>query len=228
MRTSPLVTYDPSLWVLSVPSMPTTRDTASRSMTLKTRSPASFKNTTYSPLIRTTSPPVLSRTTVEYCSSSSPSMMILNSPPHTSAPLTPLIIRRLLASLANWVWMNKSTSKKSLLPPATPCSLSPPLPPGSSTPFRLAARGPTRTYVPRPSPLTTGGSSLTSINIMRMTRNLPASTTSVNNLCSNAMASARPRLLLLQDLNLPTRPSAYPTLARSTQTQPHPCTPPTV
>src|SRR5712675_3436564 len=52
--TSPLATYDPSLWVLSVPSTPATKDTVSRSATLKTKSPASYKNTTFSPSIQTT------------------------------------------------------------------------------------------------------------------------------------------------------------------------------
>src|SRR5712675_3756237 len=113
MQTSPLATYDPSLWVSSAPSTPAMRDTESRSTTLKTKSLASSKNIISSLLIWTASSPVLSRTTVEYLSSSSPSTTISNFPLHTSAPSTPLIIRKLPASLANWVWMNRSMLKKS-------------------------------------------------------------------------------------------------------------------
>src|SRR5712671_748698 len=89
--TSPLATYDPSLWVSSAPSTPATRDTASKSATSRTKSPASSRSTTYSPSTPTTFPLALSRTTVKYHSSSSPSMTTWSSPPRTSAPSTPLI-----------------------------------------------------------------------------------------------------------------------------------------
>src|SRR5712672_693629 len=92
MQTSPLATYNPSLWVSSVPLTPATRDTESRSATLKTKLLASSKNIISSLSIWTASSLVLSRTTVEYLSSSSPSTTISNFPPHMSTPSTPLII----------------------------------------------------------------------------------------------------------------------------------------